>query len=102
MDPREPIINELVVDVPPPSCRSSRISQPLKRYMGMLMEEVKKMFLMGDRNHRNDPNTFDEVRSDIDFKKWLDAMKSEIDSMHSNQVWTLVDLPEGIVPIACK
>ena len=29
-------------------------------------------------------------------------MKSEIDSMHSNQVWTLVDPPEGIVIIGCK
>ena len=29
-------------------------------------------------------------------------MKSEIDLMRSNQVWTLVDLPEGIVPIGCK
>ena len=29
-------------------------------------------------------------------------MRSEIDSMHSNQVWTLVDPPEGIVPIGCK
>ena len=29
-------------------------------------------------------------------------MRSEIDSMHSNQVLTLVDLSEGIVPIGCK
>ena len=29
-------------------------------------------------------------------------MKSEINSMHSNQVWTLVDPSEGIVPIGCK
>ena len=29
-------------------------------------------------------------------------MKSEIDSMHSSQVWTLVDLSEGIAPIGCK
>ena len=40
--------------------------------------------------------------SGIDFEKWLDAMKSEIDSMHLNQVWTLVDPPEGIVLIGCK
>ena len=57
---------------------------------------------MGDRGHTNDPNIFDEMMSDIDFEKWLDAMKSEIDLMHSNQVWTLVDPPEGIVPIRCK
>ena len=29
-------------------------------------------------------------------------MKLEIDSIHSNQVWTLVDLPENIVPIGYK
>ena len=60
----------------------------------MLMKKVKEIFLMGDKSHGDDPNTFDEVMSDIDFKKWLDAMKSEIDSMYSNQVWILVDPPE--------
>ena len=39
---------------------------------------------------------------DIDAEKWQNAMKSEIDSMHENQVWDLVPLPEGIVPIDCK
>ena len=29
-------------------------------------------------------------------------MKLEIDSKHSNQVWTLVDPSEGIVSIGCK
>ena len=39
---------------------------------------------------------------DIDSEKWMEAIKSEIDSMHFNQVWSLVDLPEDIVPIGCK
>jgi len=29
-------------------------------------------------------------------------MKSEMDSMYTNQVWTLGDLPEGIKLIGCK
>ena len=29
-------------------------------------------------------------------------MKSEMDSMYENQVWTLVDPPKGIKPIRCK
>ena len=29
-------------------------------------------------------------------------MDLEIDSMRTNQVWTLVDPPEGIIPIGCK
>ena len=69
---------------------------------GYATEEVKKIFLMKDKGHSDNPNTFDKVMSDIDSMKWLDAMKLEIDSMHSNQVWTLVDLPEAIVPIGCK
>ena len=28
-----------------------------------------------------------------DFDRWLEAMKSEIESMYENRVWTLVDLP---------
>ena len=57
---------------------------------------------MGDRGHTDDPNIFDEVMSDINFEKWLDTVKSKIDSMYLNQVWTLVDPPEGIVPIGYK
>src|SRR3954471_13799383 len=29
-----------------------------------------------------------------DSDKWLEAMKSEIESMYENKVWTLVDLPD--------
>ena len=28
-------------------------------------------------------------------EKWLEAMKSKIRSMYDNQVWTLVDIPDG-------
>ncbi|KAL0411352.1 UNVERIFIED_CONTAM: Retrovirus-related Pol polyprotein from transposon RE2 [Sesamum latifolium] len=34
--------------------------------------------------------------------KWLEAIKSEMDSMGSNQVWTLVDPSKGARPIGCK
>ncbi|KAL0439620.1 UNVERIFIED_CONTAM: hypothetical protein Slati_2445000 [Sesamum latifolium] len=40
--------------------------------------------------------------SDIDLDKWLEAMKSEMDSTGSNQVWTLVDPPKGVRPVGCK
>ncbi|KAL0440306.1 UNVERIFIED_CONTAM: hypothetical protein Slati_2513600 [Sesamum latifolium] len=36
----------------------------------------------------NDPKTYGEAMSDIDSDKWLEAMKSKMDSMGSNQVWT--------------
>ncbi|KAL0362008.1 UNVERIFIED_CONTAM: Copia protein [Sesamum calycinum] len=40
--------------------------------------------------------------SDIDSGKWIEAMKSEMDSMSLNQVWTLVDRPKGGRPVRCK
>ena len=55
------------------------------------MEDVEEIFLIGDKDHEDYLNIFDETMSDIDFEKWLNTMKSEIDSMHSNQVWILMD-----------
>ncbi|KAL0404195.1 UNVERIFIED_CONTAM: Retrovirus-related Pol polyprotein from transposon TNT 1-94 [Sesamum radiatum] len=43
-----------------------------------------------------------EAMSDIDMDEWLEAMKSKIDSMGSNQVWTLADPPKDVRPIVCK
>ncbi|KAL0290693.1 UNVERIFIED_CONTAM: Retrovirus-related Pol polyprotein from transposon RE2 [Sesamum radiatum] len=40
--------------------------------------------------------------SDIDSNKWLEAMKSEMDSIGSNQVWTLVDPPKGVMLVGRK
>ena len=37
-----------------------------------------------------------------DSEKWLGAMRSEMDSMYENQVWDLVDLPEGSRTVDCK
>jgi hypothetical protein len=50
----------------------------------------------------DDPQTYDEAINSFDSNKWQEAMESEMDSMYSNKVWTLVDAPEGITPIECK
>ena len=57
---------------------------------------------MRDRDIRNDPKTYDEAILDVDSEKWMKAIKSKIDSIHSNQVWSLIDPPKGIVSIGCK
>ena len=40
--------------------------------------------------------------NDPDSEKWLEAMRSEMDAMYTNQVWTLVDQPESVRPSCCK
>ena len=59
--------------------RSSRMHQIPKRY-GFLIED-------------DEPTSYEEAMYYIDSKKWLTAMKSEMDSMYDNQVWTLVEPP---------
>src|SRR5262249_24233818 len=71
--------------------KSDRIRRPPKRYE-FLISEDKDVFLVEE----NEPTSYKEAISDIDSIKWLEAMKSEMDSMYTNQVWTLVDAPEGI------
>ena len=50
----------------------------------------------------SDPYTYEEAMNDIDAHHWIKAMKSELDSMYSNQVWDLVKTPNGIKPVGCK
>ncbi|KAK8608943.1 hypothetical protein V6N13_025253 [Hibiscus sabdariffa] len=56
----------------------------------------------GKRPNQDEPKTYQEAVSSPDSEKWLEAMRSEMDSMSNNQVWTLVEPPEGIKSIGCK
>ncbi|CAA0830762.1 cysteine-rich RLK (RECEPTOR-like protein kinase) 8, partial [Striga hermonthica] len=50
----------------------------------------------------SDPWTYNEALQDRDAECWKKAMKSEIESMDSNQVWDLVEPPSGVHSIGCK
>ncbi|XP_031283941.1 secreted RxLR effector protein 161-like [Pistacia vera] len=58
--------------------------------------------MIGEVKHGYDPRSYEEAILDIDSGKWLEAMNFEIESMHANQVWTLVDPQEGILLIGCR
>ena len=76
---------------------SGRIVRPPIRFIGLgetyeaISEEVE-----------SDPYTYEEAMNDIDAHHWVKAMKFELDSMYPNQVWDLVNAPNGIKPIGCK
>ena len=77
--------------------RSSRIHHGPKRY-GFLITGDKTIELVD----QDEPTTYHEAMMSPDFEKWLLAMKSEMQSMYDNQVWNLVDPPEGAKVIGCK
>ena len=91
---------QTIVDTPP-------IAQNLRRSDKIRHEPESYGFLVTD-NHdvllvdQNEPTTYQEAMLDPDSEKWLEAMKSEIQSMYDNQVWTLIDPPEGTKTIGWK
>ena len=77
--------------------KTGRTRTVQERY-GFLINEQRDVLLIGD----DEPTTYEESLNSSKSDKWLVAMKLEMDSMYTNQVWTLVDQPKGIKPIGCK
>ncbi|KAK8636798.1 hypothetical protein V6N13_064235 [Hibiscus sabdariffa] len=82
-------------------------TQPLRRSTRERHEPERYGFLVtthgdGILIDQDEPKIYQEAVSSPDFEKWLEAMRFEMDSMSENQVWTLVEPPEGIKPIGCK
>ena len=73
--------------------RSVRVVRQPERYLGF--HEIL---------HIDDiePLTYNDAISRDDSEEWLGAMKSELQSMEDNQVWDLVDLPDGVKPVKNK
>jgi hypothetical protein len=51
---------------------------------------------------KNDPESFSQAMSCKESELWYDAMKEEMNSIKSNEVWDLVELPDGAKSIGCK
>ncbi|KAK8562192.1 hypothetical protein V6N12_049239 [Hibiscus sabdariffa] len=82
-------------------------TQPLRRSTRERHEPERYGFLVTTHGDvilvdQDEPKTYQEAVTSTDSGKWLEAMRSEMDSMSENQVWTLVEPPEGIKPIGCK
>jgi hypothetical protein len=77
----------VAIETPPQPRRSPRIH-----------ELCGDLLLLDD----DEPMTYEKAMMDPDSEKWQSAMRFEIDSMGNNQVWNLVDPPDGVRPIECK
>ncbi|KAK9024865.1 hypothetical protein V6N11_064771 [Hibiscus sabdariffa] len=82
-------------------------TQPLRRSTRERHEPERYGFLVTTHGYvilvdQDEPKTYQEAVASPDSEKWLEAMRSEMDFMSENQVWTLVEPPKGIKPIGCK
>jgi len=69
---------------------------PLQPRRSARLRAARELLLLDN----DEPATYAEAMVDPDSRKWQDAMKSEIESMKENQVWNLIDLPDGVKTIA--
>ena len=76
---------------------SDKIRQALERY-GILLTDGNDVIIVD----QNEPISYQKAISSPNFKKWLEAMKSKIQSMYDNQVWTLIDPIDGLKTIGFK
>ena len=49
-----------------------------------------------------EPTTVEEALASTDKEKWLDAMEKEMESLHGNDVWDLVELPKDRKAVGSK
>ena len=48
-----------------------------------------------------DPTWFEEALRSSHSSEWLDAMKDEMKSMSTNDVWDLEEIPKGAKTVGC-
>ncbi|KAD6795333.1 hypothetical protein E3N88_06229 [Mikania micrantha] len=82
--------------IPEHNLRSSRDRRDPDRY-GFFIQGNDVPFLDG-----TEPTNYKTAISDLESDKWLDAMGAEMQSMHDNQVWDLVDLPPNCKTVGSK
>ena len=77
--------------------RSVRARRAPEKFTLLTTEQRDILLLDNDET-----KTYTEAIMGSESEKWFGAMKSEIESMHDNQVWNLVDPIEGVRPMECK
>ena len=77
--------------------RSGRNVRPPIRFIGL-----GETYVAISEEAETDPYTYKEAMNDIDAHHWVKAMKFELDSLYSNQVWDPAKAPNGIKHVGCK
>lgn len=60
------------------------------------------LHLCGSLSDHEEPRTLEDARNSSDWPEWQKAIKDELDALHKNKTWIIVDRPEGIRPIKNK
>ncbi|XP_076918737.1 uncharacterized protein LOC143579267 [Bidens hawaiensis] len=76
--------------------RSSRSRRPTN------FDDYVTYLTEADAGKHNDPISYNEAMSNDQSSEWNKAMIDELHSMRKNDVWDLVELPNGVKPVGCN
>ena len=80
--------------------------QPRRSIRACCTPKKYTLLTMGQRDilllDNEEPNTYTKAVMGSESERWLEAMRSKMESMRDNRVWNLVDPPNGVRAIECK
>jgi hypothetical protein len=83
-------------------------SQPMRRSQREGRSGIPNDYVMymsedvNDIGKMDDPDSYKEAMKSENSLKWCEAMEYELRSMSSNDVWDLVEIPDGAKRVGCK
>ena len=87
---------------PSPVASTQRQGEP--RRSGRVVRQSECFIGLGEvlEEPETDPCNYNEAIQDKDATLWQKVMNTEMESIYSNKVWSLVDPPDGVKPIGSK
>ena len=77
--------------------RSGRVVRQPDCYLGLIEAQI----IIPD-DGIEDPLTYKQAMNDVNCDQWIKVMCREMESMHSNSIWTRVDQLNDVKSIGCK
>ena len=108
------INHKKIVDTPSEPRRSQRAKKEKSLGSDFVSSKALVFLVEGSRNfilrqipivlniEEGDPKTYSEAMASRDVAFWREAINDEMDSILSNNIWMLVDLPLDSKSIGCK
>jgi len=82
-----------------PNVEALRRSQRVRR---SAISDDYEIYNTEEFHMEGDPTSYEEAMRSEHSSKWLKAMKDEMESMSSNGVWDLEQIPKGAKTVGCK
>ena len=67
-----------------------------------LVSDDYKVYVSEEIQMEGDPTSFEEVMRSVYSSKWQEAMEAEMNSMNTNDIQDLEEIPNGAKTVGCK